>query len=112
MKNMTGLQVHFNGEIISIYSEVATIVFSLLKIEDREEISLDIRGSNDFFEERLNWGTWKLDRGDEFQIKVIEVNEITEPWKRENKKATEEELRKELALYHSLKLELENSKLL
>jgi hypothetical protein len=109
---MTGMQIQFNGEVIRVYSDLLAIVFSLLKIEDREEISLDIRGSNDFFEERLNWGSWKLERGDEFQIKIVEIDEITKPWKRENKKASEEELKKELAHYHELKLELENANLL
>jgi hypothetical protein len=110
--NKIGFEIEHQGMITKVAAESVHLIFSYLKMENREEISLDILGSNNFFEERLNWGSWKLERGDEFRIKVAEVDEITEPQEKEIKEAFEEQLKKELATYLSLKEELEKENLL
>ncbi|MHA7131506.1 hypothetical protein [Algoriphagus namhaensis] len=109
---MIGFIIENNGLSLKLGSEGIYVIFGMLKSSDQTEISMDIRGSNDFFEERLNWGSWKLKRGDEFRIKVVEVDEITEPREKEIKKVPKEQLNEELATYLSLKVELEKENLL
>jgi hypothetical protein len=109
---MIGFNIEIEGRIIQIAADTIHVIFSLVKTKDREEIFMDIRGSDWLNEERLNWGTWELKSGDELQIRVLELTEITEPKKIVVKKATKEDLDKDLAHYNELKIELKNANLL
>lgn len=109
---MLGFRIEGQGIFLEVASETVYAIFSLVKMELREEINLDIRGTNNFFEEQLDWGSWKLENGDELLIKVVDVKNVSKPKKKEMKKTLELQLKEELTTYFSLKQELENAKLL
>jgi hypothetical protein len=109
---MVGFNVETEGRIIKIAADTIHVILSLVKTKDREEVFMDIRGSNWLYEKRLKWGLWKLEKGDELRISVVEVKTITKPIKIEIKATSEEQLKEEMAIYFSLKQELENAKLL
>lgn len=109
---MIGFEIALKNESFEVTAEATHVIFSMVKTENREEIYLSICGSNHSFEEYLNWGSWKLEKGDELRISVVEVKTIAEPMKKEIETASDEKLKEEMAIYLSLKQELENAKLL
>lgn len=109
---MIGFIVEIEERSIQIAADTIHVIFSLVKTKGREEVFMDIRGSNWLFEEHLNWGTWELKSGDELQIRVLELTNITEPKKIEVKKPTKEDLDRDLAHYNELKKELINANLI
>lgn len=109
---MIGFEIALKNESFEVTAEAAHVIFSMVKTENREEIYLSICGSNNTFEEYLNWGSWKLEKGDELRISVVEVKTIAVPMKKEIETTSEEQLKEELTTYFSLKQELENAKLL
>lgn len=109
---MIGFRIALKNESFEVTAEATHVIFSMVKTENREEINLDICGSNYFMEEYLNWGSWKLEKGDEIRISVVDVKNITEPKIKEIETTSEDQLKEELATYLSLKQELENAMLL
>jgi hypothetical protein len=108
-KTMIGFKIEGKGEKLSVASDAIHVIIALLAKESEEELSLHIRGSNDFFQERLNWGAIKLEPGDEFLIKVEEIEDISKPKKKEFHECSEERLKEELKTYFALKQELEDA---
>lgn len=106
---MIGFKIEGKGIKLSVASDAIHVIFALLAKESEEELSLHIRGSNDFFQERLNWGSIKLEPGDEFLIKVEEIEDISKPKKKEFHECSEERLKEELKTYFALKQELEDA---
>lgn len=106
---MIGFKIEGKGIKLSVASDAIHVIFALLAKESEEELSLHIRGSNDFFQERLNWGAIKLKPGDEFLIKVEEIEDISKPKKKEFHRISEKQLKEEVETYFALKQELEGA---
>jgi|GEM_PF-1628968 subtilisin-like proprotein convertase family protein len=109
---MVGFIIEIEQRIIQVAADTIHVIFSLVKTKERKEIFMDIRGSNWLHEEYLNWGSWKLEIGDKLRISVVDVKSITKPTIKEIKATSEEKLKEEMAIYLSLKQELEKAKLL
>ncbi|WP_026946741.1 hypothetical protein [Algoriphagus marincola] len=106
---MIGFKIEGKGIKLSVASDAIHVIFALLAKESEEELSLHIRGSNDFFQEQLNWGSIKLEPGDKFHIMVEEIGEISKPKKKEFHEISEERLTEEVETYFALKQELEDA---
>ncbi|MCS5491163.1 hypothetical protein [Algoriphagus limi] len=109
---MLGFKIVGCGLDLEVGADKIFLIFGLLKSSDREEISLDIRGSNNYSEQRINWGSWKLETEDEFRITVIEVKEVSNPVESKTEKDSEDQIKKEIETFLSLKKELETADLL
>ncbi|MFC3415945.1 hypothetical protein [Algoriphagus hitonicola] len=83
---MIGFEISFKEEkIIAADTGSTFLIFTRVKVNDRDELDLSVTGSSYNFDFRSVWGQWNLKEGDKFEIRVVETEEATEPIKRHSK---------------------------
>lgn len=80
---MIGFEISFKDEkIIAAETGSTFLIFTRVKVKDRDELDISVSGSSYDLDFRSVWGQWNLKEGDKLEIRVIETDDATEPIKR------------------------------
>jgi hypothetical protein len=91
---------------------VVSIIFTRVKNMDRDEVQLSVSGLNIEKQENYKWLFRNLLLGEEFKIKVIELEDSSNPLKVEHYPMEKLILDDKLKRYQNLKKELEEAGLI
>ncbi len=111
---MLGFELNINGAKISasLESGVVSLIATQIARDGCNSIELDLKGldtSGLAKDEMLDWYNAILKEGDEFHVKIKNIDNNSTPIKREERNSN---LEKKLKSYHLLKKELEDKGLL
>jgi hypothetical protein len=87
---MLGFEIEFKGELLCVAAEngVVSIIATQLSKGEGSSIDFDIRGLGTFDaheDELIDWLHASLKEGDEFTVRVKEINEVSPPIKVEKR---------------------------
>ena len=110
---MKGLEITYRGETIKATTKDGIVHFILFvnTCHEEHENILDIRGSED--DMSVKWLQSNPKQGDEIKVKIVDIDEPSEPIsKTPNDQKKEDILKEQLERYQELKKELEGKGLL
>ncbi len=111
---MLGFELNINGVQISasLESGVVSLIATQIARDECNSIELDLKGldtSGLAKEEMVDWYNTILKEGDEFHVKIKNIDNNSAPIKRKERNS---DLEKKLKSYHHLKKELEDKGIL
>jgi len=111
---MIGFEIKSKNEKMTVALEkgVVSVIFTRVKNMERDEIQLSATGLNIEKQENYKWLFRNLQLGEEINIKVIELENSSDPIKVENYPMEKLILDDKLKRYQNLKRELEEAGLI